>query len=137
MGKNITMKDIAKQLGVSTVTVSKALSGKEGVSRDVRELIKKTADEMGYRYNTLGKSMREGKSYNIGILTAEHFMHESAFYSKIYQALIKEMMRFDYFAILEIISGHDERSLVMPHILRKTRWTALSFWDRCKATILK
>ncbi|NLY48422.1 MAG: LacI family transcriptional regulator [Clostridiales bacterium] len=137
MGKNITMKDIAKQLGVSTVTVSKALSGKEGVSRDVRELIKKTADEMGYRYNTLGKSMREGKSYNIGILTAEHFMHESAFYSKIYQALIKEMMRFDYFAILEIISGHDERSLVMPHILRKNEVDGIIFLGQMQSNYIK
>lgn len=78
MAKNITMKDIAIKLGVSTVTVSKALSGKEGVSNEVRELIKHTAEEMGYRYNALGKSMREGRNYNIGILIAEQFMHESA-----------------------------------------------------------
>ncbi|HHT88231.1 MAG TPA: LacI family transcriptional regulator [Clostridiales bacterium] len=121
MAKNITMKDIAIKLGVSTVTVSKALSGKEGVSNEVRELIKHTAEEMGYRYNALGKSMREGRNYNIGILIAEQFMHESAFYSKMYQALIKEMMKFDYFGILEIISGHDERKLVMPHILKKNK----------------
>lgn len=121
MGKNITMKNIAAELGVSTVTVSKALSGKEGVSKEVRELIKHKAEEMGYRYNALGKSMREGKNYNIGILIAEQFMHESAFYSKIYQALIKEMMRFDYFGILEIISGHDERKCAMPNILRNNK----------------
>ena len=42
--------------------------------------------------------MREGRNYNIGILIAEQFMHEST-YSKMYQALIKEMMKFDYFVI--------------------------------------
>lgn len=121
MSRNITMKNIAAELGVSTVTVSKALSGKEGVSKEVRELIKHKAEEMGYRYNALGKSMREGKNYSIGILIAEQFMHESAFYSKMFQALIKEMMRFDYFGILEIISGHDERKCVMPNILRNNK----------------
>ena len=121
MGRNVTMKDIASELGVSTVTVSKALSGKEGVSEEVRELIKHTAEEKGYRYNTLGKSMREGKNYNIGILIAEQFMHESAFYSKMYQALIKEMMRFDYFGILEIVSGHDERRCAMPNLLKHNK----------------
>lgn len=115
------MKDIANELGVSTVTVSKALSDKDGVSGEVRELVKRKAKELGYRYNALGKSMREGKNYNIGIIIAEQFMHESAFYSKIFQALIKEMMRFDYFGILEIISGHDERRCVMPNILRNNK----------------
>lgn len=121
MGRNVTMKDIAAELGVSTVTVSKALSGKEGVSEEVRELIKHKAKEKGYRYNTLGKSMKEGRNYNIGILIAEQFMHESAFYSKMYQALIREMMRFDYFGILEIISGQDERKCTMPHLLRHNK----------------
>ncbi|NLO08413.1 MAG: LacI family transcriptional regulator [Clostridiales bacterium] len=121
MRKNITMKDIATELGVSTVTVSKALSGKEGVSDELRTLIKHKAEEMGYRYNALGKSMREGKNYNIGILIAEQFMHEIAFYSKIYQALIKEMMRFDYFGILEIISGHEEKKCLLPNILKNNK----------------
>jgi LacI family transcriptional regulator len=115
------MKDIATELGVSTVTVSKALSGKEGVSDELRTLIKHKAEEMGYRYNALGKSMREGKNYNIGILIAEQFMHEIAFYSKIYQALIKEMMRFDYFGILEIISGHEEKKCLLPNILKNNK----------------
>ena len=121
MRKNITMRDIATELGVSTVTVSKALSGKEGVSDELRTLIKHKAEEMGYRYNALGKSMREGKNYNIGILIAEQFMHEIAFYSKIYQALIKEMMRFDYFGILEIISGHEEKKCLLPNILKNNK----------------
>lgn len=67
MGKNITMKDIAKELQVSTVTVSKALSDKEGVSEAVRQKIKQKAEEMGYRYNSLARSMKEGVSYNVGV----------------------------------------------------------------------
>lgn len=69
----VTMKDIANRLGVSSVTISKALNDKEGVSEELKEKIKKVANEMGYRYNTLAKSMKEGLSYNIGVIVAERF----------------------------------------------------------------
>ena len=39
------MKDIAATVGVSVVTVSNALSGKKGVSEDVRQLVEETARE--------------------------------------------------------------------------------------------
>ena len=40
MAKAVKLADIAEQLGVSTVTVSKALSGQKGVSEAMREKIK-------------------------------------------------------------------------------------------------
>lgn len=48
MAKAVKLADIAQKAGVSTVTVSKALSGQKGVSEEMREIIKKLADEMGY-----------------------------------------------------------------------------------------
>ncbi len=45
MQNNITLSDIAEKLGVSSVTVSKALSGKKGVSDELREKIESLADE--------------------------------------------------------------------------------------------
>ena len=47
MGK-IRLADIAERAGVSNVTVHNALSGNKGVSDQLRENIKKIADEMGY-----------------------------------------------------------------------------------------
>ena len=85
------MKDIAKELQVSTVTVSKALSDKEGVSEAVRQKIKQKADEMGYRYNSLARSMKEGVSYNVGVVVAERFFSDNAFYANLYQRLVIEL----------------------------------------------
>lgn len=48
MAKIVKMADIGERLNVSTVTVSKALSGQKGVSEELREKIIKLADEMGY-----------------------------------------------------------------------------------------
>ena len=47
--KAVTMSDIAKAMNVSTVTVSKALGDRDGVSAELRERIKQKATEMGYR----------------------------------------------------------------------------------------
>ncbi len=121
MGKNITMKDIAEQLGISTVTVSKALSDREGVSGALRETVKQKAREMGYRYNFMGKSMKEGINYNIGVLIAEQFMHESAFYAKMYQTIVKELLAYNYFGILEVIPEEEEREGSLPHMIRNNK----------------
>ena len=49
MGKAVRLSDIAKRTGVSTVTVSKALSGQKGVSERKRDEIRKLAADMGYQ----------------------------------------------------------------------------------------
>jgi len=59
---------------VSTVTVSKALSDKEGVSLELRDKIKETAKQLGYRYNSIAKGMKEGKTYNVGVIIAERYI---------------------------------------------------------------
>ena len=57
MAKTVRMSDIAKRLGVSTVSVSKGLAGKDGVSEELRARILAAAQEMGFplrqRYDTL------------------------------------------------------------------------------------
>ena len=60
MKNGVTMKDIARELNVSVVTVSKALGGKEGVSEELKKKIVECAGKMGYRLNSLAKSMKEG-----------------------------------------------------------------------------
>ena len=49
MAKSVKLGDIAAIVGVSTVTVSKALSDQKGVSEELRAQIKQLADEMGYQ----------------------------------------------------------------------------------------
>lgn len=48
MGK-VRLADIAKKVGVSTVTVHNALAGNKGVSEELREKIQSVASEMGYQ----------------------------------------------------------------------------------------
>ena len=49
------MQDIADRLGISVVAVSKALSGKSGVSEALRDEVRRTAGELGYSYTVRRK----------------------------------------------------------------------------------
>lgn len=121
MAKTVKMQDIADKLGVSTMTVSKALSGKPGVSEAVREKIKKLAAQMGY--NAPGTEKDDmGKSYNIGVILAEYYTEKYAtFYWKLYQALSTSAVRKNCFVMLEIISGEDEKNLELPRLIRERK----------------
>ena len=137
MGKNVTMKDIALKVGVSTVTVSKALSDKDGVSEEVREKIKEVAQQMGYRYNSLAKSMKEGSSYNIGVLVAERYFDDNAFYNNLYTKIVMELNRTDYSAILEVLPYDDEEKCVLPNCLANSKVDGLIIMGQLKRQYIK
>lgn len=64
----ITIVDIAKKLNITPSTVSRALANNERVSIKTRELVKRTAEEMGYQPNILASSLRKGTSDTIGMV---------------------------------------------------------------------
>jgi LacI family transcriptional regulator len=120
--QQIRLKDIAKRMGVSSVTISKALNDKEGVSEELKTEIKKVALEMGYRVNSLAKSMKEGYSYNIGVLIPERFTRDlQSFYMKFYHEVSKMLENYNYYAILEILDAKDEDNLNLPRIYSENK----------------
>lgn len=114
---HVTMRDIADRLGVSSVTVSKALNDKEGVSDELKARIKHVAKEMGYRLNTAARAMREGLTYNIGVVIPEQFTNVNhAFYLRVYQHLASQLESYGYSSILHILSMQDEEMINLPRI---------------------
>lgn len=115
--KQVTMKDVATELGVSIVTVSKALAGKDGVSEALREKIVDKAKELGY--SVKGEKRRtERGSLNIAIVVSERFISDDAFYFKIYQKMIMELSAKGYIGILEIVRVEDEEAGVLPNVVK-------------------
>ena len=112
MSKDVTMRDIAKKLGLSAVSVSKAISGKEGVSDSVRDLIVTTAAEMGYKYTPAADA--KTAHYNVGVMVAQTFISDSAFYSKLFQNIAIEFGKAGHSCTLEILSHRDERDGTLP-----------------------
>lgn len=119
MSKDVTMRDIAKKLNISAVSVSKALSGRDGVSESMRELISKTALEMGYVYS--GTVDEDAKRYNIGVMVSQKFFSDNAFYSKLFQNLAIEFGKKGHSCTLEILSHKDEQSGNLPNGISSMR----------------
>jgi LacI family transcriptional regulator len=67
--KSISMQMIADELGISKVTVSKALNGKDGVGDELREKIETTARRLGYAIPVINK--KEHK--NAAIIMSSRF----------------------------------------------------------------
>jgi LacI family transcriptional regulator len=82
------MADIAERLGISIVSVSKGLAGKDGVSEEMRVKILATAEEMGY-VMPLAKTEGKNSSGNIGILVADRFIADNAFMSTNFTTWVK------------------------------------------------
>lgn len=65
---NITIKDVAKELGVSYSSISRALNGKEGVSKATRDKILEAAERMGYQPNDLARGLVNKISKTVGVI---------------------------------------------------------------------
>lgn len=111
------MKDIAQRLGISIVTVSKALSNKEGVGPALRTKIIATASEMGYRYALPQKSAPAGCT--VGVLVAHRFLGpNNGFYWDLYQNILQQLSRLKGCAILEEVQAEDEDACRTPNLLQ-------------------
>lgn len=72
MAKYVTILDIAKKLGISKSTVSRALSGDtQNVKAETLHKILSTAEQMGYHRNELAVNLRKQSTHNIGIVIPE------------------------------------------------------------------
>ena len=69
--KRTTIKDIAKHLGLSISTVSRALNNNDNIKKETRDLIMETARVSNYRSNPIGLSLRHGITNTIGVLVPE------------------------------------------------------------------
>ncbi|MBN2711573.1 MAG: LacI family DNA-binding transcriptional regulator, partial [Planctomycetes bacterium] len=63
-----SLKDIADASGVSIRTVSRALKQSGYVGEETRERIMEAAKRLGYRPNLAARSLKTGKSYEIGVI---------------------------------------------------------------------
>ncbi|MCL3779049.1 LacI family transcriptional regulator [Prolixibacteraceae bacterium JC049] len=69
--QRVTIKDIAKKLNLSKSSVSRAFNDKYDIKKETRDLILKTAEEMGYFPNPIARKLSQSKTYNIGVVVPE------------------------------------------------------------------
>lgn len=119
MAKLVKLEDIAKRVGVSNVTVSKALADKNGVSEELRIRIKELAKQMGYVPISTQKAKEKKGTGNIGIIIPSRFTdNNSSFYWAIYQNVVTKLQAKGYYAILEILDLEQEEACKLPKMIQ-------------------
>ena len=67
----VTIKDIAKALGLSTSTVSRALRDSYEISPETKKLVLEYAEKINYHPNPIALSLKERRTHSIGVIVCE------------------------------------------------------------------
>ena len=78
--KQVTIKDIAREAGVSIASVSRALNGMDGISEKKRSRILRVCERLSYTPNGLARSLVKRRTQTIGIIMPDIM---SPFYSEL------------------------------------------------------
>jgi len=104
----ITLDDIAKELNVSKVTVSKALRGHPDISKETVMRVKKVAQKLGYTPNYMARNLSSKRSNTIGVVIPKiaHF-----FFSSIVEAIYDTAFHNNYEIILTVSQENSQREI--------------------------
>lgn len=115
--------DVARLAGVSTATVSRALSGNGSVSDRTRTRVAEVAASLGYVVSSDASSLASGRTRNIGIVVP-HL--NRWFFTSVIEGAERALLRRGYDLTLYNLSGDDgERRRVFDHHLLRNRVDAV------------
>ena len=108
IGRPVTMADIARDLGITKVAVSKALAGHKDISEATRRRVAQRARELGYVPNTTWRTLRYRRSHLIGIVVPSVI---DSFFSEMVEGVSHVIERAGYQAILAVSNEQPEREV--------------------------
>jgi DNA-binding LacI/PurR family transcriptional regulator len=98
MGReNITIKDIARELGISPSTVSRALKDHPDISKATRDAVNELAERWNYRPNPIALSLKSGSSKTVGVIIPDVVHY---FFSTVISGIEDVLYQRDYNMIL-------------------------------------
>ena len=102
----VRLQDVADAAGVSIATASRALTGKNRVSKGTIAHVKRTAERMGYQVNTIGRALREGTARSVGLVVP---VIGNPFFGQLVQSIEDELQNHDLELIIADSHGLVER----------------------------
>lgn len=90
----VTIRDVAKQAGVSVATVSNYLNGTKPVSRELGQRIQAAIEDLQYTPSAAAKSLRGQKNHEVGVILPNL---DDPYYVQIFQGIEKAFSGSEYF----------------------------------------
>jgi DNA-binding LacI/PurR family transcriptional regulator len=119
----MSIAEVARLAGVSTATVSRALSGRGHVSAAARERVVAAARELGYVVSQAASSLASGRTRNVGIVLP--FLSRW-YFTAVLEGAQQRLMRSGYDVTLYNLAGDGgERRTVFEHFLQRQRVDAV------------
>ncbi len=101
MKKNIQLSDIAKELNLSTSTISRVISNKGNISEETRKKVKDYIQQINYHPNLAARSLAQKKTFNIGVIIPEDaFLSSSPFFQICLMGICEEAVKKEYNVIV-------------------------------------
>ena len=117
---SITIDDIARELGVSKTTVSRAISGKGRISAATRERVQAYIEEHNYKPNASAKSLAESRTYNLALVLPRDFMKlDVPFIRQAMSAIVDEAFLLGYNVMICLESNYESAPLIRTLDYRK------------------
>jgi LacI family transcriptional regulator len=99
----VTIREVADAAGVSTATVSRALSGVQTVDPELAERVRRSAESLGYRANRVARALRRQSTQTIGVVVPDI---TNPFFPAVIQAVEREL-RLAGLSLLLCDAGND------------------------------
>ena len=118
MKKRPTIKDVAKQAGLSLSTVSLVINKSGYVSKETREKVLHVVKDLGYHPSRAAKGLASRTSGNIGfILSENHFSQAEPFYTRIFLGTEFEARHHNFYILLTTVGNQFREQESAPRFL--------------------
>ncbi len=114
----VTIKDIAKVLGMAHTTVSRALNDHPQTNAETKQRVRQMAQKLGYVRNAGARQIRYGSSKQIGFIVPDV---QNEFFNALARSLAEQCSRLGYQISLGISEDAPEREYKYVQSLRENR----------------
>lgn len=120
--KTMTIHDVARELGVSASTVSRAISGKGRIGAATRDRILAYIEEHGFYPNAAAQSLAQSRTNNIAIILPEvNTLVDMPFFHTCMYGVEEVAQANDYDIIVVTTNGNDTKPL--ERLIKTVKWT--------------
>lgn len=114
-----TLDTIAKELGLSKTTVSRAISGKGRISEETRARVNAFIKEINYRPSAVARSLAASRTFNVGLVfPADSALGEMPYFQTLMTGVCDRAMDYEY-DVLIILADNDGISALKHAVTNK------------------